>query len=524
METDVEKRIAELLAAAPRAEHADVLCREGEDLVPTDLETARELFDRALKVDPRSVRAWTGRGTVLSRAGRQGEAIGCLDRALELDPTSSRALVTKADVLLRMGLRDEALACYDRATAATPDEPHVWIHRARMLEEMGRPHDALDALENALRAGESPTLRARQAELLLAMGRGASAVKCLERAVHADPTTSEWWYRLGVGHANLRNEDDARLAFTRFFALAPKDPRVSEARTILEQMARHGPSRGAPAGPIDADEEEEDARLAPVVHTRDPDDEDDWLVERRSSRPSDDGAREGAREGARADATSEGEAAPDPRSLESRYEEAQSLLLLGRHVEALRVLDELVKDGSSSVEVQMARAQALATLGEPEAAVRAAEQAACGSAGGGTREDARGTAEGGTREGAPADAARIDAQLLYARLLLDVKSDQQALDVVDRVLEARPDDAEAHRLRGRALVALARHVESIFAFEKAALYAPEDAEAWFLLGRTLRLLRRAAPAKSALEKARILAKAKRQDLVAPIESLLEKLG
>lgn len=493
--TDVEKLIAEILGKHSRAEQVGALCGAGEDLLGAeDLTSAMACFDRGLKVDPRSTRSWVGRAKVLTQRGRQGEALGCLDRALDVDPHDSRALVTKADVLLKMGLRDEALACYDRATASAPDDAHVWINRGRMLEEMKRAQDALDAYEKALAIVESPTLRARQANLFIEMGRTASAVKCLERAAESEPDNAEWWFRLGLAHGNLRADSAARVALERYLALAPKGPHATQVRTILGQIARHAPAETTKkeSAPLDADEEaEEVAFLQSSDGSYGPPD-DDWLVDPQPRR--DHGGDASPRGPAESDPVDEPEGSRD-----SMLEEVQTLLLLKRNVEALRILDVLAKD-NDDVEVFVARARALNAVGEHDAAVLSSERAV------------------------ELDPGHVEAQHVLGRTLLDAKSDVRALDVAERLLAVRATDAEAHRTRGRALVALTRHLEGAYAFEKAVLYAPQDAESWFLLGRTLRLLRRFDAARDALTKARGFAKATRLELVAPIEALLEKLA
>lgn len=267
---------------------------------------------------------------------------------------------------------------------------------------------------------------------------------------------------------------------------------------MLDQIARHAslPSTEEPAAAFDADEEAEEVdRLArEVVRTDGEDDgeEDDWLTDRGPTPTH--GA--GADGGERNERTSD----PDAASADSRYEEAQTLMLLGRNVEALRILEALTKEGVSKIEVVVLRGQVLSALGENEAAQRSAERAL------------------------EIEPDNVVAQRLLARALLDGRQEARALDIAERLVEQRGNDPEAHRLRGRALVASGRHVEAVYAFEKAVMYAPEDAEVWLALGRTLRLLRRSDAARDALTKARTFAKATRPELVGQIEALLEKLA
>jgi tetratricopeptide (TPR) repeat protein len=85
-----------------------------------EFETAVEFFDKALKLDPSIVAAWSNRGLALSKLGRYDEAIESYDQAIELFPKYTAAWVDKGVALQELGRLDEALKCYDMAIEMSP--------------------------------------------------------------------------------------------------------------------------------------------------------------------------------------------------------------------------------------------------------------------------------------------------------------------------------------------------------------------------------------------------------------------
>jgi len=57
----------------------------------------------------------------MRRLGRYKEAIECFDRALKINPMTKRAWNNKGLVLEKMGRYDEALLCYENALKIDPD-------------------------------------------------------------------------------------------------------------------------------------------------------------------------------------------------------------------------------------------------------------------------------------------------------------------------------------------------------------------------------------------------------------------
>jgi tetratricopeptide (TPR) repeat protein len=85
--------------------------RSLEDDVKEDVKKAEEelaMYDKLIEGDNKLVRAWLGKGSILSRLGRYGESVKCFDRAIKLDERNEEAWRKKLQVMKFAGMTDEA--------------------------------------------------------------------------------------------------------------------------------------------------------------------------------------------------------------------------------------------------------------------------------------------------------------------------------------------------------------------------------------------------------------------------------
>jgi adenylate cyclase len=121
---------------------------------------AKEIFDRALRLDPSNVDAMIGKASCLvvevisgwsaSVSEDQKTAADLVDGALSKRPASAPAHVVKGDVL-RYGHPEDAVREYDAALEIDPNFPVAYANRAQSLLLLGRAREAFSPLQLALR-------------------------------------------------------------------------------------------------------------------------------------------------------------------------------------------------------------------------------------------------------------------------------------------------------------------------------------------------------------------------------------
>jgi len=193
---------------------------------------ALELFERAVRSDPRSTRGWGGVALASLnelRWGRSEAALRRLNEATEqldrIDPDGYYAVLARALSAFAAGRDPEAaLAAADRLVALYPGNNGGYQMRGVVLVRMGRFEEALAATEKAMALlpnNPDPANHWRRSFIFYAMGRYAEATAEARQYVTKNPTGV-------VG------------AFTLAAALA-RDGKPDQARQVLDEARRHHP-------------------------------------------------------------------------------------------------------------------------------------------------------------------------------------------------------------------------------------------------------------------------------------------
>ncbi len=128
----------------------DYLCRLDN---PKGYSRARKQYEKALKIDRRSKKAWTGKGLALRMISHSDdalrEALRNHNRALEIDPEYSVALVNKGNVLFNLGSTDDAITFYNRALDLDPNYITGWVNKGELLNKLGKTKEAKKCLDMA---------------------------------------------------------------------------------------------------------------------------------------------------------------------------------------------------------------------------------------------------------------------------------------------------------------------------------------------------------------------------------------
>ncbi|MEE9151710.1 MAG: tetratricopeptide repeat protein [Thermoplasmata archaeon] len=128
----------------------DALCRLDN---PEGYKEAIKKYEKALKIDRRSKKAWMCKGLALRMISHDEdilkEALRNHNRALKIDPKDTVAWVNKGNVLFNLGRTDEAITCHNKALDLDPNYTTGWVNKGELLVKLGKREEAKKCLDTA---------------------------------------------------------------------------------------------------------------------------------------------------------------------------------------------------------------------------------------------------------------------------------------------------------------------------------------------------------------------------------------
>jgi adenylate cyclase len=202
---------------------------------------ARQMFERAVKVDPDFAAAWAGLANAyvdLYRWSREPrdleEAKRASENALNLDPNSAEAHVSVGQALAIQRRFPEAANAFERAIKEDPTVYEAYYLYGRAMFESGDVEKAVELFEKAQQGRpddyESHTLRG---QALTELGRedearhaNQVAVECIEKHLELNPDEARA-YSLGASVLIRLGQNERSKQWTQqAITLAPADPLV----------------------------------------------------------------------------------------------------------------------------------------------------------------------------------------------------------------------------------------------------------------------------------------------------------
>lgn len=134
-----------------RAFEALHMCMLGAPLMASgDTQSALEIFDAAIEIDPTLATSWCNKGFVLGAEGRYPEALKAYEMAVELDGEHAAAWNGCGYMLTAVGRHQEALEAFGRAIRFDATLAFAWNGRGNAWSALGRYQEALEAYDSAV--------------------------------------------------------------------------------------------------------------------------------------------------------------------------------------------------------------------------------------------------------------------------------------------------------------------------------------------------------------------------------------
>jgi predicted TPR repeat methyltransferase len=168
--------------ASPLMRNAASLHQQGR------LVEAAQLYQQALRANPRDTDALYALGIIHLQSGRLEEAQSFLGETLRIRPQFPEALCSRGIALLQLRRREEALACLEQAIALMPDFVEAWSSRATALLGMNRHDEALEAFDRVLAIDPKHAISwNNRGNTFVAMRRLEEAVASFDKALALKP-------------------------------------------------------------------------------------------------------------------------------------------------------------------------------------------------------------------------------------------------------------------------------------------------------------------------------------------------
>ncbi|HEY4273539.1 MAG TPA: tetratricopeptide repeat protein [Candidatus Udaeobacter sp.] len=179
-----------------------------------DLEEAKRTSAHALKLDPNLAEAHVAIGQALAIQRQFKDAATKFERAIELDPTSYDAYYFYARSSFEAGDLEKAVGMFEKAHRSRPEDYQAIALRALALHELGRPDEAREADQQA--------------------------VGLINKYLEIDPNEARA-YSLGANSlARLGEREPSKQWSEQAVALAPNDPVILyNAACNLAQLGEH---------------------------------------------------------------------------------------------------------------------------------------------------------------------------------------------------------------------------------------------------------------------------------------------
>jgi adenylate cyclase len=185
--------------------------------VPIPEEEILATAGKALALAPDLAEAHAARGAALGGSGQRREAEEAFERALEIDPNSFEANILYARYWFRAGESEKSLPYFIRAIEVQPDDYEAPFLFSQALETLGRMEEGEAYARTGLKRAEEALRRhpesSRPAQLgactLATLGEVESAKRWMERALAIDPDDSHIKYNAACMWAQVGEIDHA---------------------------------------------------------------------------------------------------------------------------------------------------------------------------------------------------------------------------------------------------------------------------------------------------------------------------
>jgi tetratricopeptide (TPR) repeat protein len=116
-----------------------------------DNDSALKLFDQAIEINPKNVRAYNYKGDIFFKLKKYEEAIKWYDEALKINPQYVDVVKDKGLSFEKLEKYEQSLDCFEKALEINPKVPEIWYQKGLILIRTERFNDAINCFDKVFR-------------------------------------------------------------------------------------------------------------------------------------------------------------------------------------------------------------------------------------------------------------------------------------------------------------------------------------------------------------------------------------
>jgi predicted TPR repeat methyltransferase len=189
------------------------------------LDAARKMYERILKVVPGHANAVHFLGVLHHQLGDTEKAVTCIRRSIELDPAVPGWYNNLGNVLLESRRLAEAADAYETAARMSPEDATLLNNLGALRRAQGRHDEAEASYRQAMALdAQLPEAHNNLGNLYRSMGRTQEALAQYCEALILNPRQHQARKMLGIAYYTLRRFDEAARVYREWLAEEPDNP------------------------------------------------------------------------------------------------------------------------------------------------------------------------------------------------------------------------------------------------------------------------------------------------------------
>ena len=163
------------------------------------LETAANLYNEILKVNPKHAFTINNLGLIFKENGDIRKAIRCYEKAIEIDPKYADVHNNLGVVFKEVGEIQKAKECYEKAIAINPNSLDAYNNLGVVFKEVGEIQKAKECYEKAIAIDPNySNAHNNLGVMFFDLDEAQKAISCYEKAIKANPNHTDAYNNLGA--------------------------------------------------------------------------------------------------------------------------------------------------------------------------------------------------------------------------------------------------------------------------------------------------------------------------------------